>query len=386
MFTSNRDNGYVPHSSTPSDVRWSVLTYNTMLTVPEPIRFNGQNQRAKAIPEAVYTLHMKSPIDVVVFNELISQSDATELLHRLSLLGWRHQSQTIPYAYTKCQFLSGGVYIVSRYPIVAHGIHVFSSCSGVDCLVSKGVVYCEIVKDDQHIHIFGTHLQAWNTLGGRTARHSQLKELATFMRFWVGRTKCPVLLCGDLNIDRYSQSEALESALTRLGMCFPTDSVRGHPYTVDPASNTLVGNDDPSMYTSVSHPNGCYDEYMSTLHCVCCKPEWLDYILYSTTHLQPSTCHIRAIRLRCEPYDMRFSATITRQHQDLSDHFPLLANFTFPRITSSEKLVVNTRGQWAHPADGIHDIFKSLVIYIAAICIVIPVYRLWRANELAHKY
>lgn len=295
-----------------------------------PLRFNGQTQRARAIPEAIYRYHLQNPIDVLVLSELIAPADSKYVLGRLADLGWRYQSAPLPSSILHGQFLSGGVYVVSRHRILSQATHAFTHCGGVDCFISKGIVHCKLQKDGQIIHIFGTHLQAWNNKIGRVVRTEQVEEVRDFIQRLTGSSPHPVLLCGDLNIDRYSRGAELRAALHRLDMHFGTDSIVGHPYTIDPQRNSLVGNDDPSMYSTPRHPRGCYAEYMNSMYCECCPQEWLDYIVYSKDHPQPLTTVLTPILLKTEPYLMRFSATIARTHSDLSDHFPLLGVFTFP--------------------------------------------------------
>ena len=317
-------------------VTWTVMLYNTMLTVPFPFRVNGQSVRGKMIPEAIYTLHRRTPIDIIVMCELMDPFTSSKLLERFAHYGWVYQSTSLPVSFSRGHFLSGGVSIVSRYPIIANDYHVFKATAGSDSYVSKGIVYCEISRGGQNIHIFGTHLQAWDTLLGRTIRCAQAQEMTAFQQKVISSPQWPVLLCGDLNIDRYQQRPELTTFLQTTAYRFPEESVSGHKFTIDPQLNALVGNDDPSMYTTRSYPEGCYLSYLQHQSCACCPQEWVDYILYHDNSLAPLHVNMRPILLKATPYDMKFSSTISRQHSDLSDHFPLLSSWTYPKILCND--------------------------------------------------
>lgn len=347
-------------------ITWTCLFYNTMLTVPSPFRFNGQHERAGMIPLALYELHKKSPIDIIVLCELIDPINSSRVLSRLGEYGWVYQSKPLPKNVYNLQLLSGGVYIVSRYAIHACHTHVFRSCTGSDSYVSKGIVYCEIVKNRQKIHVFATHLQAWDNLVGRTIRCAQAQEFIDFRDRIVPNRHWPMILCGDLNMDRYQQQPELKRFLISTDLIFPSSHVSGHAFSVDPQINALVGNDDPSMYTTQSYPTGCYDTYVANQSCVCCVPQWVDYMTYDKNATAPIHVHMYPVLLKTkEPYTMKFSSTISRAHNDLSDHFPLMSHWTFPS-TETKLSTIQTRTQY-WPTPNIFHVLYLLVLYFIAL-------------------
>jgi hypothetical protein len=173
-------------------------------------------------------------------------------------------------------------------------------------------------------------MQAWPTQTGVEVRRKQVDILASFMKNMAIPEREPVLLCGDLNMDLYANNADLKHLLFALDMDMPTISGHSNPYTVDPTLNILVGSDDPSAYTSPEFPKGCVAEYLQTLKCPCCPSEWLDYVLFSKKGLQPVESRLTAIAAKVERFAMPFvQARLQVESQDVSDHFPVIADFTF---------------------------------------------------------
>lgn len=212
---------------------------------------------------------------------------------------------------------NSGVMILSRWPIEAQGARSFDGqLAGSDAYSCKGVHHARINKRGQPYHLFGTHCQAdpepllqraYQALGRDAAASFLRLRMENFSRIraFVDELSIPphepVLIAGDLNTDRLGQPGQFDAMLERLGASCP-DDLRGHDSTFDPRQNTLV-----------QEPH----------------PMWLDYVLWSRSHLQPGASALEVHRMRAsEPW--RRLPVIGRRHRDLSDHYAVSGRFTFP--------------------------------------------------------
>lgn len=105
-------------------------------------------------------------------------------------------------------FATGGLAIMSRYPIVAEVSEPFSkkSCAGFDCLSNKGMLYARIAIPGlpDPIELFGTHMNSQRSskanVERRNAAHgAQANELREFVEE-VGNDRYPAILAGDFNM------------------------------------------------------------------------------------------------------------------------------------------------------------------------------------------
>ncbi len=217
----------------------------------------------------------------------------------------------------------GGVAIVSRWPIEQVAEQSFRGhlCFS-DRLGDKGVLYVRVNKDGRRVHVFGSHTQAeadpvfggvHRTLGGdpasafeqnRQANYTIIKQFIDRLEIAAGE---PVIVAGDLNVDRVNQPEPFRQMLATLDAALP-ERRKGHPFTFDPRANSLAGGR---------------------------QRRWLDYVLYSRAHLVP-----RASELDVQPVR---SSTGWKPHHwarlryDLSDHFAVIGRFRFPPASELTK-------------------------------------------------
>lgn len=94
----------------------------------------------------------------------------------------------------------GGLYILSRYPIVEHAQESFGSdlCASWDCLANKGVQMVRIAVPGlpEPLEVYNTHMQASRTSDG--IRVKQVAKLAAFFKQH-HRAGAPVIFGGDFN-------------------------------------------------------------------------------------------------------------------------------------------------------------------------------------------
>jgi endonuclease/exonuclease/phosphatase family metal-dependent hydrolase len=108
------------------------------------------------------------------------------------------------------RFVSGGLAIVSRYPVTAHWAQPFSrrSCAGFDCLSNKGALFARIAVPGapDPIELFDSHLNSRRSSGAaprRTlvAHRVEAHELADFIAA-AHDPAAPAILAGDFNMRR----------------------------------------------------------------------------------------------------------------------------------------------------------------------------------------
>lgn len=346
-----------------------VVAYNIMIPVLPPIRVYGQFERAKRVAEVIS--QCGDDVDVVALMEVIPISIDKEVIKGMNELGFCHYTEHIKDMMAE----RGGIMIFSKFPIIDSN-HTFygNICASSDCLSSKGVVYAKIEKESLRFNVFATHMQAWPDLKFQKIRAKQIEHVRRFMKQVNCPQREPVLFCGDLNVDYYLDRAQFNYLLSRLKMVMPLFSKDSHPFTVDPLINQLVGNDEPNSYASEDYPDGCVNEYMETRTCVCCKPLWIDYILFSHENLQPITSSIRAIPAKVDPFEMSFSVQETIMSQDVSDHFPVMSEMTF-EFEASLDPVEKQKNIDTNPNNTQNTAFISLIVILGLI--VLSVFVLW---------
>jgi endonuclease/exonuclease/phosphatase family metal-dependent hydrolase len=263
-----------------AEVTFDVLTYNVLML---PVLPRGQDQRAPLIARRL------AGYDAIVLQEAYSDRHRAALLaglaaeypHRTRILGadlWLRQD--------------GGVIVLSRWPIARQQELRFGDlCAGRDCLADKGALYARIEKPGLSVNLFATHLQSGPAQ--RAIRERQLELIRGMIDALVIRPDEPVLIAGDLNVDRLTDAQTGEFAtMTRmLTAAHPAPPAGGaiEP-TFDPARNPLAAGS---------------------------RRECLDYVLYSEAHLRPLRAFNAVRRLMADG-------------RPLSDHFAVHGRFVFP--------------------------------------------------------
>lgn len=344
-----------------------IAIINTFTAAPEPLRYCGQDVRLGKLLDALDNVGMlgKSAaypagddalVDVFVFCECIVSTVISVLLQPLAARGWSYctrplvsdafiASNSLP------SVMSGGVFIVSRFPIVSEAQHVFKHAIGADAMAAKGVKYARVRKQGRVYNVFGTHMQAWRGKAAARIRTHQAVEIRNFIHSLCIPVSESVFLAGDINIDRDEQFAELQTFLSVTELNMPP-IVGKERYTVS-RDNQLYGLDDPSQYTNKSWPNGCLGVYLDTLECVCCNNQWLDYVLNSRSHALPDahTSSIRAVPLRVDPYDVEIQRNTWRRIVDVTDHYAAVGTFYFTASTRHvESDESPTRGLGNYPA------------------------------------
>ena len=269
---------------------FNVLAYNIYMR-PISLFANGQFIRASLLPGKL------RGYDAIIFSEAFDDDVRNYILPGLRT---EYPYATPVVGTDRGVEQDGGVIIVSKWPIEAHDQRRFQgTCAGSDCMSDKGVMYARINKEGKRYHVFGTHTQAWPTSEGAEVRRQQFDILKQFIDSKGIPAGEPVMIGGDLNVDKAKFPDQWQDMLTRLNAADPGPI--GHPYSFDPATNRLAEQGAPS--------------------------EYLDYVLYSKAHARPSRTYneVRMIRSDEEWKEYFWEYAFW----DLSDHFAQYGRFEF---------------------------------------------------------
>ena len=261
---------------------FNVLAYNVWALLPGLV--------SKSVSERLNLLKDKlNGYDAIVFSELFDNSRRSTFLNALKT-EYPYQTNVVD---RSGSIEDGGVLIVSRYPIETESQIAFSDCDAEDCMSAKGVIYAKINKGGNPYHVFGSHTQAWNAEKNQATRLSQFQQMRNFIDGRSISTNEPVIIAGDLNVDKINFPQEYNTML-----------------------NVLNAEEAPRNGGYASSYNGNVNAWTDG------APEDLDYVLYSTAHLQPTSSNSKVLTPRSIHADV-----FTKY--DLSDHFAVAGNLTF---------------------------------------------------------
>jgi endonuclease/exonuclease/phosphatase family metal-dependent hydrolase len=204
-------------------------------------------------------------------------------------------------------FQNGGVMIISKWPIEKAKEIVFRRGSPEDKHARKGCVYARINKNGFIYNVFGTHPEAVD----RSIRGEQLKTIAAFINMQnIPKTE-PVIIAGDMNVDRYDVRHEYDNMLSYLKARDPWTG-KGERYSADYNKNIL----NTLQHMERDPKDVEHAEY----------PKNLDYILYSSEYAQPLEASSEVRIPTSRPYridDLNLDVYV------LSDHHAMYGYFMF---------------------------------------------------------
>jgi hypothetical protein len=274
--------------------------------------------------------------------------------------------------------VNGGIIIFSRYPIVHQHQEVFTECTDSDAFSAKGFSHTVLDIFGQHIHVIGTHTQAWYSNEHVRIRHAQFRQIRAYVDTLNIPDSEPLFYAGDMNVDLYTDTEEMHMMLDILDASLPEINIDKNRFTVDPPTNQLVGNDEDTMYGSEEYPNGCYDEYMKTLSCPCAPRVWYDYVLVSNRGAQPSQTSLRCHPLKTSLYSCEMSISTRRATTDLSDHYPVILESYFPTMQPVEVPEVYIDENKNNKTENIIVITVSVLACLIIILVILTIYPMCR--------
>jgi len=295
---------------------FTIVQYNIM-DRPYWVGQEGQRERVCRIPQALaHSIAAQEHVDALVLNESFSGTCAgnLKLTDLLALYGWHYHLSTVS---TWWKPSNGGIFIASKWPIVASQNMVYTSCLVPDCLAAKGVQYAHIEKmldgRTKRYHVFGTHMQAWGGAEAVAVRSEQAREMAGFIQQQNIPLTEPVLLAGDLNT-RGPVHPQFQALMDILGVSMPP--IIGERQATMDVDNALFG-------------RGSW---------------WVDYVLPAMRHQRPVTAELEVMALRAERefaicvgarlrpfYVSPFASACAKilHVRDLSDHYPVIGRFEY---------------------------------------------------------
>lgn len=351
---------------TPADVI-RVMAYNVF-----ELRYlyhqSGQKERTcRILPEV---LKMHPDLDVIVFNEVFmggcfaqDEDNLLEIRDILDEYGFPHHTKTVGAIPDRRQPENGGIFIASKWPIEKQARKVFDHISRWgDSTMKKGVSYAKVVKNvggvSQVYHVFGTHLQAYERENTTLYRELQAQEMYDFMLDQNIPAEEAVIYGGDLNADRANRLDHSDDIISILHSTLPT--LTGDlQYTYDKVNNDVF---DP----------GETDR------------KWLDYVLYSDEHKQPTWATLEPVRPRSDPamelcmtaadvrpvYPDSRTCVSSRSVTDLSDHYAVLGVLSYGEeqqtstTSSTTRERVSTTREHVHTTDTGSSLLPSLCLLV----------------------
>lgn len=261
-----------------------IMTYNIKF-LPRALFFIKHHpaKRAKLIPDSV----LSQKPDVVVFEEAFDHFGVHTIIRKMKktmpyIAGFKRGRGMLPKS-------SGGVLMFSKYPIVATGKTRYKQGEGVDKIGKKGAIIAEIQKGKRHIQIIGTHLQAGGSFELKSSQYNQMAELGERYQ----KEGVPQFYCGDFNICK-RDTNLYPHMINRLKVV-DGDITGSYQFTDDHVTNDMEG-----KYTT--------------------DKDVIDYVLYKGNGVK-----LKGITRFIHPFKKRWN----KDHEDLSDHYPLITDVVF---------------------------------------------------------
>jgi endonuclease/exonuclease/phosphatase family metal-dependent hydrolase len=288
---------------------YNVWLFPSILTTVNDKLCPSAMQRAQAIPKAIGPLG----VDVVVFCEAFCATAREVLVKGMKEQGFLFETKVVGEgaSVSNKKAIDGGCFAMSRYPLEHFEELTFGAAAvGDDRMADKGAIYFQVrVGDHEIVHVFGTHLQAWESKVAVAARLTQLRSLRDFIDSKKISPLDAVLVAGDLNVDacgEQSRSE-YETMLELLLAQDPPLKDSSSKFSFDPLTNQLaVGGLSSGGRT-----------------------ERLDYVLTARHHRVPTESSAEIVRLKATKEWTLPTGSEGEELVDLSDHYPVVCELQY---------------------------------------------------------
>ena len=261
--------------------------------LPKYILSLENNKRAEMIAHKIGKI---KNIDVATFNEGIDSESRNILINNLKKYNFFYHSNVVD---INNIYNNGGIFIVSKFPILSQDIYIFKNSSGSDSLANKGILYSKIDIKGHIVNIFTTHLQAWPE--AYKIRKRQIHELLSFAKNKNISKKEIVIITGDFNQSFKEIKADSNNSLINV------EPISRQIYTFDYKNNSLAEEE---------------------------TREILDYILLLKGYKKPSDYFSKILKFKTvKEYNidiwnlMVYSKSFLTK--DLSDHYPVIGVFEF---------------------------------------------------------
>lgn len=292
-----------------------VMVYNVWLMPSILSTFNEKlspmgTQRAQAIPKCIAPLD----VDVVIFCEAFCSTSREILVTGMKAQGYLYMTKVVGASaiMSTKKVIDGGVFAMSKYPIDHYQELTFgATATGDDRMSDKGVIYFQTRIGSEPVHVFGTHLQAWETPVAVDARKAQIKLVREFMDAMRISDQEAVVVAGDFNVNKAClENDEYDDMLEVLGTTDPELVPGTSPFSFDPTTNKL----------SVDGPSSGG------------ITERLDYVMVAQSYRPVLESSSEVVPLKATkdwqapPDDEELD---TDEQLDLSDHYPVVSEFRF---------------------------------------------------------
>lgn len=227
------------------------LAYNTFLDSARLARMRGAraNEIAKSITASHDFVVLSELFDTAVSNSLLKSLTATHphqtpIVGNFNKNGWAQTTGSYRGSQT------GGIAIISRWPIELSEQHIFSTSCGSDVDYNKGFAYARINFNGSRIHVIGTQTQGIDLFPagspscnatppsgfdfGFEQRRTQFNEIVNFIKDKKIPLNEPLFIAGDFNVNANTQE--YKDMLGVLGVKQPAEFF-GTNASYDPTQN-----------------------------------------------------------------------------------------------------------------------------------------------------
>lgn len=257
----------------------TILSWNIkMFSAP----YGWLHNRLERAENIIQSLKNSTNYDVILFQEAFSSKIRKQIYRGLKLL---YPYQIEPEDHFNFFKTNSGLWAISKMPIELIDQISFSKLKEWDWMSSKGAKLYSVIKNDKEILLINTHLQSDYKTNYSSIRRSQYDEINLGLILPYVKINKPLILCGDLNI---SNVVNLDKMLKHLNL------------KNGPLSGKL-------QFSTFSQPN-----------------ELVDYILVKTDKFK-----FKSIQRRIQDFSMDFLEYST----NMSDHYPIEANFIWEHIS-----------------------------------------------------
>ena len=257
----------------------TILSWNIkMFSAP----YGWLHNRLERAENIIQSLKNSTNYDVILFQEAFSSKIRKQIYRGLKLL---YPYQIEPEDHFNFFKTNSGLWAISKMPIELIDQISFSKLKEWDWMSSKGAKLYSVIKNDEEILLINTHLQSDYKTNYSSIRRSQYDEINLGLILPYVKINKPLILCGDLNI---SNVVNLDKMLKHLNL------------KNGPLSGKL-------QFSTFSQPN-----------------ELVDYILVKTDKFR-----FKSIQRRIQDFSMDFLEYST----NMSDHYPIEANFIWEHIS-----------------------------------------------------
>lgn len=367
-----------------------IASWNLMMSVGTPIRYNGAQERSSHFAPALYasSTYRQKPIDIICFQELTVFKE--KVLESFVHHRWQTSEVSSSLFGKKPRVWPAGLVTVSSFPIEKEAHFIFNGPAyHIEKFVAKGMLYTKIrLSASAVVHVCNIHLNAWSTPQARDARKHQIQEICCWIQGLNLPQSEPVLLIGDFNIDWYESGCEVES-ICRTLRARPFRIQNGFMFTFDGQENPLVGLDAPEEYVLTKTGQGCYEDILETGKCSCCPRQLLDgcvEVQWSSSSSPLTLRNSSVVRvLAMSPYELNMNFWTKKVVQDVSDHYTPVYDFEIVCRATAE-LEENSRKQgWHHPVQRDAQFESRLFLaYLFAVMVLAVVLsfavRRWRSS------